>query len=84
MQPINKHWFKLSKFLNYGPSKMQNFKKIIASAHTEMKTDFEDERRKTLELFFKKRTKKRIMEFNDLMSGEDIEAVKVELQAMHL
>lgn len=58
LQPINKHWYKLSKFLNYGPSKMQNFKKIIASAHVEMKTDFEDDRRKTLESFLKKRTKK--------------------------
>lgn len=58
---------------------MQNFKKIIASAHVEMKTDFEDDRRKTLESFLKKRTKKWIMEFSDLILNEDIEAVKVEL-----
>lgn len=42
--PINRHWFNLAKFINYGPSKMATFMSIITKATDELNDEFEANR----------------------------------------
>ena len=59
LKPVNKHWFQLAKVFNYGPSKMANFIEMVHRAVIESTSDFEVERRRSLEEFYKKKKMKR-------------------------
>jgi|688.fasta_scaffold2864399_1 hypothetical protein len=65
---------------------MVTFKALIERAHNELNSDYEVQRRKKLEAFFKqKRTMKRAENFQELVSSPaDAEAVRSELQKMAL
>lgn len=52
----NPHWMKLAEVLGYGPNKMEAFRKLIDQAQIEMQTDYEQERKKILDAYLKKRS----------------------------
>lgn len=69
--PINRNWFNMAKFINYGPSKMQTFINIISKATEELDNDLEAERSNHFLKYMVAKRKKNIMDEYDAMIGLD-------------
>lgn len=53
----NSHWKVLAGVLDYGPAKMKTFKALIDQSVIEMKTEHEQEKKRLLDAYLKKRIK---------------------------
>lgn len=76
------HWGLLAEVLEYGPGKMKTFKALIEQSQIEMKTEYEQEKKRLLDSYLKKRIKgPSKQQFQELVKdlNENAEVVRAEL-----